>query len=433
MHHVRLPQLAACGDLRLIPLAWRPAHPDPHGAHCAILAIALRALINEKADAGATLTGPSGTQRYGVFIDFCSLFQHPDPSAGVFRTPEEDARFKLALSTLSALYSALGTNVLRLTVLRKIIPTVTTCQRAATSHSTMTADGAIPRGDGRHRSSDRDVRSGPAQGPRNACRARLPRRTCRTLCSRRSQTPAAAAGGLCEALQQKAFTNGKDDRPLVEALYRQEFESTFRNVHVLRYQALGWGDEEILLVASALDAVVEPGDRKHKTARAHRATPLNELYLMGNTFGDAAAQPLLDVLPTQGPDLAQSPTTEAWRRHLHPPGRAAGGLARQLQETANRQAVRLHERDTSGQASARKGLRGEKNPVRARGRQVYCARCVILWGVGYFSFVCSVQASFIEDNRRVTEYIGNQTTKDNTKTHKTLCVHTLNAIAQYCQ
>ena len=89
---------------------------------CAILAIALRALINEKADAGATLTGPSGTQRYGVFIDFCSLFQHPDPSAGVFRTPEEDARFKLALSTLSALYSALGTNVLRLTVLPKDYP-----------------------------------------------------------------------------------------------------------------------------------------------------------------------------------------------------------------------------------------------------------------------------------------------------------------------
>ena len=274
-----------------------PAHPDPHGAHCAILAIALRALINEKADAGATLTGPSGTQRYGVFIDFCSLFQHPDPSAGVFRTPEEDARFKLALSTLSALYSALGTNVLRLTVLPKDYPNgyelpegsniaqyddrgwcYTEGRWAAlTKPATATFDLG--------RLSDLGTRAVPTS-----------RDELVELCAQGGvRRPPLLPAAFAEALQQKAFTNGKDDRPLVEALYRQEFESTFRNVHVLRYQALGWGDEEVLLVASALDAVVEPGDRKHKTARAHRATPLNELYLMGNTFGDAAAQPLLDV------------------------------------------------------------------------------------------------------------------------------------------
>ena len=149
-----------------------PAHPDPHGAHCAILAIALSALINEKADAGATLTGPSGTQRYGVFIDLLR-FSTPILGGG-FRTPAEDARFK-RLSMLSALYSALGTNVLRLTYFNGY-PDGYELPEAATSQSTTTAGGATLRGMGnadRPATATFDRRLGASEHARPASRDEL--------------------------------------------------------------------------------------------------------------------------------------------------------------------------------------------------------------------------------------------------------------------
>ena len=44
-------------------------------------------------------------EKWGVFIDFCSLPQHLDPGDDDFRTPEEEATFKQALAGLGALYS----------------------------------------------------------------------------------------------------------------------------------------------------------------------------------------------------------------------------------------------------------------------------------------------------------------------------------------
>ena len=114
-------KMYGCPEAMLLPVVcvsypWlTPTHPDPHGAHLATLAVALQALISEPADVAATLTGPSSTQRYGVFIDYCSLFQHPNPGQNEFRTPHQDAKFKQGLSMLGTLYAAIGTTVLRLT------------------------------------------------------------------------------------------------------------------------------------------------------------------------------------------------------------------------------------------------------------------------------------------------------------------------------
>ena len=45
-------------------------------------------------------------------------------------------------------------------------------------------------------------------------------------------------------LEDKGFTNGKDDRPRVAKLYKSSFAQRFESVEVLRYQSLGWGNEQ---------------------------------------------------------------------------------------------------------------------------------------------------------------------------------------------
>lgn len=93
------------GSLALSTLDLDGSKPTRFPAsHLAQLCKGLHALVSEPAEAGATLAGPSGTQRYGVFIDYCCLFQHPDPAAGVYRTEAEDAKFKEGLGALSGLY-----------------------------------------------------------------------------------------------------------------------------------------------------------------------------------------------------------------------------------------------------------------------------------------------------------------------------------------
>ena len=47
---------------------------------------------------------------------------------------------------------------------------------------------------------------------------------------------------FAERLEEKRFTNGKDDKPLVAGLYKQAFEEEFGKAEKLSYGGLGWGD-----------------------------------------------------------------------------------------------------------------------------------------------------------------------------------------------
>jgi len=96
-------------------------------------------------------------------------------------------------------------------------------------------------------------------------------------------------------LEQKTFTNGKDDRPLVASLYESAFHLALRNAHVLKYNELGWGDAEVAQLARALASVATPKTAVNQTQREVRAAVINELYLGGNQFGDEAAIQLLDA------------------------------------------------------------------------------------------------------------------------------------------
>ncbi|EOD39104.1 hypothetical protein EMIHUDRAFT_260542, partial [Emiliania huxleyi CCMP1516] len=79
-------------------------HPDPCGANLARVARALKALLSL-----------GHYSRLGVFWDFGSLHQHPDPTNGIMRTEEQNALFKQGLGCLGTLYSHPQTTVLRLT------------------------------------------------------------------------------------------------------------------------------------------------------------------------------------------------------------------------------------------------------------------------------------------------------------------------------
>lgn len=278
-----------------------PAHPDPQGFHVTTLARALHALTVEPADVSATLVGPGNTQRYGVFIDFCSLFQHPRPDGGEFRTAGQDAKFKEGLSKLGALYSAPGTIVARLTALPDGYPAgyelPEGCNVAAYDNRgwcfTESRWATLTKPD----SASLDIgRLGGGDG------ASLSRAELIETCARGgSRPPPLLPAQFTEALETKMFTNGKADRPLVGSLYETAFHNTFRHAFVLQYNHLGWDDDDVLQLSAVLDAVVEPaavGKGKADAGtkgRSSRAAQLNELYLQGNTFGDAAAVTLCSV------------------------------------------------------------------------------------------------------------------------------------------
>ena len=108
-------------------------HPDPRGANLSRVARALKALLTNN-DRRIT--------RLGVFWDFGSLHQHPDPANGVMRTEEQNALFKQGLGCLGSLYSHPHTIVLRLTSFPEGHTRRRTRPRAPTWPSTLTAAGA---------------------------------------------------------------------------------------------------------------------------------------------------------------------------------------------------------------------------------------------------------------------------------------------------
>jgi len=98
---------ASLGGLPVIALScpWRTKqHPDPDGDTLRRVGSGLRALANDWYNRG---------QRFGVFWDFLSLHQHPDPAHRQVRTAEENRLFRQGLGCLGRLFAHPHTTVLR--------------------------------------------------------------------------------------------------------------------------------------------------------------------------------------------------------------------------------------------------------------------------------------------------------------------------------
>ncbi|EOD17292.1 hypothetical protein EMIHUDRAFT_118597 [Emiliania huxleyi CCMP1516] len=214
-------------------------HPDPRGANLARVARALKALLSR----------PDLIPRLGVFWDFGSLHQHPDPPNGVLRTEEQNALFKEGLGCLGTLYSHKYTRVLRLTS----FPDGHKAEDPAEgtnvakyfdrgwcfteqSWAGLTKAGFLSLDLGKMRA-----------GTEYDCYSLAI--DCTQDGGRR---PPLLPSAFAAELESKSFTNGKDDKPLVKRLYEAAFKEQFGKATKLVYYNLGWGDAEAAQLAEAL-------------------------------------------------------------------------------------------------------------------------------------------------------------------------------------
>ena len=284
-------------------------HPDPRGANLTRVARALKAL----------LTDPDLVPRLGVFWDFGSLHQHPDPPNGVLRTEEQNALFKEGLGCLGTLYSHQHTFVLRLTS----FPDGHKAEEQAEgtnvakyfdrgwcfteqSWASLTKAGRLSLDLGK-------MRAGEEYGYSSLTD------DCIQDGGRR---PPLLPSAFAAELEKKSFTNGKDDKPLVKRLYEAAFEEQFDKATKLDYRGLGWGDAEAAQLAEVLASGAAPR--------------LEELYLCYNKIGDEGCKALAGALKEGGtPSLKardapspHAPPPAQCSSHL--PSRAGGGARRGL-------------------------------------------------------------------------------------------------------
>ena len=125
-----------------------------------------------------------------------------------------------------------------------------------------------------------------------------------------SRIPPVLPDSFKEQLEQKGFTNGSTDRPLVAGLYKDAFEQRFAKAEELKFGGLGWGDTEVQALAEVLGSGMVPRLRSlylgkneigHEGAAAlARALPqlpaLEEITLADNSIGDDGVQALAGAL-----------------------------------------------------------------------------------------------------------------------------------------
>ncbi|EOD16896.1 hypothetical protein EMIHUDRAFT_451501 [Emiliania huxleyi CCMP1516] len=282
-----------------------------------VIALSCPALANDWYNRG---------QRFGVFWDFLSLHQHPDPAHGRVRTAEENRLFRQGLGCLGRLF--------------------------AHPHTTVLRTASYPEGyDGRKWSAQlvlslRDQYEG-LPGPNlwrwghsgDPCRGKQSTRGDWRLAGdpwydRSAMISECAEGGdrwppllpsqFTERLDARAFTEGKDDKALVSRLYAGAFREEMRRATRLGYGGLGWGDAEAAQVARViasgalprlealsflLNDVGDDGARALAAALGRKwvATRLSRVDLCGNSIRDGGAKALAAALAHGGacPSLRQ--------------------------------------------------------------------------------------------------------------------------------
>ena len=280
-------------------------HPDPIGANLRRVARALNVLLvghwqtENPMLIRQGIPSTDSLPRLGVFWDFGSLHQHPDPTNGVMRTEEENNLFKQGLGCLGTLYSSPQTTVLRLTSFpdgheTEDQPEGTNVAEyfdrgwcaAESSWASLTKANHLSLDLGRMRDEEEDGRPyliasyNPKllpPGLRNFID------DCTVGGGRR---PPLLPSRFAAELETKSFTNGKDDKPLVKRLYEAAFEEQFGKATELRYGQLGWGDAEAAQLAEVLASGAAPR--------------LETLCLNNNGIGDEGCKALAAALCKEG-------------------------------------------------------------------------------------------------------------------------------------
>ena len=234
----------------------QPDHPDPKGANLRLIARVLDAYL--KADGG----------RWALFWDFPCLHQHAGAPGGK-RPPAEELLFKEALKSLGTFYAHAKTTTFMLTAFPDGYPSGYSLPAGANvaeyadrgwcfteaswSQLTKDYDFALDLG----RLTDASYTKEEMVGE------------CTSGGGRR---PPLVPARFEQALSNKSFTNGKDDRPLVAKLYADGFAEQMGKATSLNFSRLGWGDAEAELVAEVIGSGA--------------LAQCQELSLDGNLIGD---------------------------------------------------------------------------------------------------------------------------------------------------
>jgi len=278
VHGLAFDALSELTGLRIacISYPWlTPAHPDPQGRSLQLVAKALRALLDD------------WDGRCGVFWEFGSLHQHQGNPSGK-RLPTEETLFKKALGSLGAIYAHNHTTVFMLTAFPDGYPEGYDVPDGANINEyrergwcfceSSWAALAKPR----HRTLDLGKYTG-SRKERHTSEWNELVRECTTAGGRR---PPLVPEKFALQLETKGFTNGKEDRPLVNRIYRLGFEQQFRSAVTLNYSLLRWSDDE---TATAVDVI------------AIGAVPnLTSLDLSFNAISDAGCEALSNAIKSCG-------------------------------------------------------------------------------------------------------------------------------------
>ena len=273
-----------CLPVVVLSYPWlEPTHPDSKGHTLRMLASVLKTMLQH---------APAWFPRIGVFWDYPSLYQHPDPMNNILRSEKEEELFRQALSGLSTLYAHQYTIVLRATRHPSGYPSTYSLPEGANVASyadrgwcaTESAFACLTKSV--FLCWDLGLLSG------THLEQEYPYEAMRDECTLNGTRPAPLTpDAFAASMAGKGFTNGKDDRPLVIRLYADHFHHHFAKVTELMYSTLGWGDYH----AEALAHILE----------SNALSRLECLRLASNNIGDKGAIAIARALSAACPPKLQ--------------------------------------------------------------------------------------------------------------------------------
>ena len=277
----QLPRGFGRSSLRIIVVshAWlHPNHPDPRGESLRLLA----RVLTEYMKGWGQFKG--GT--YGVFLDYCSLFQKG--KIGEERTATEAALFQAALGSMDGWYSHPRTTVLKITKLPPGYPHGFDFPTGVEAN-TASYDG---RGWCYTESSVANLVKGTDLSldlgqlkPDKPYNLKELVNICTKFYTSKGALRAAplTPEAFAEQLEQKSFTSKKADIALVGGLYAAAFQSRLGTARELAYVDLSWRPADVV----NFNKVVASGVL---------ATALTTLRLHMNAIGDEGAQALAEAM-----------------------------------------------------------------------------------------------------------------------------------------
>ncbi|CAB9525273.1 NLR family, pyrin domain containing 13 [Seminavis robusta] len=240
-------------------------HPDPKG-------VTLRAVANACENRFNIVN--HFPPRWGLFWDYACLYQHPQQSEGVYRTPEEDRLFQQGLYALPLLYSHPQTSCLRLTTRPTDYPEDYNLPQGANVAEYM--DRGWPFVESCWMSVAKS--SGKVL---NLFHDEHQRKEATNGKSFMFMPPPLTPEKMKDRLLQKSFTNAKSDYPRVSDLYSRSFGFILGRLRKLDYAGFKWDAQMVTEVADIIGKGFTP--------------QMEILNLNGNQLGTEGCSALADA------------------------------------------------------------------------------------------------------------------------------------------